>query len=492
MKVGNQILKNTGFVFASGIASKVFSFLFIVYAARILGTGNFGIFALIGAVTFLLSYFGNFGISQMAIREIARNKTRAEELFNHIFSLRLCLVILAYPILVFVVNLLGYRQEVKHLIYIAGFSTIFSTFSSSFRILYIAFEKFKVPSLILIIVSFLSSISNIVVLFLGYGLKGVVWISFFGSLLGAIISGIWIRRRFTKYRLVFNISIWKDLISQSIPFAILSFFQQANRYMNIFFLSKLPGAIPEELAMGYYSSPSSICQAALIVPSSFRLAALPTVASNEQNLKLIENIIMGSTKSLLLFVIFPMTLATTFFPREIISIVFGDEYLPAIPALTILGWAYAFQIFNAPVSVTLSASKEIRRFIPWATLGLCINLILAIPLIIYYSFVGAAIAFLVSRIFETVLRNYLLRTIWKIKRLKAREYIREVIIMAIVFSILILAYINSVGSVMLLILTMTLYFISVFSFKDFRQMIFAFIGTKRQSLFGEGKADEEL
>ena len=39
--------------------------------------------------------------------------------------------------------------------------------------------------------------------------------------------------------------------------------------------------------------------------------------------------------------------------------------------------------------------------------------------------------------------------------------------MAIVFSILILAYINSVGSVMLLILTMTLYFIGVFSFKDF-------------------------
>ena len=60
------------------------------------------------------------------------------------------------------------------------------------------------------------------------------------------------------------------------------------------------------------------------------------------------------------------------------------------------------------------------------------------------------------------------------------------------FSILILAYINSVGSVMLLILTMTLYFISVFSFKDFRQMIFAFIGTKGQSIFGAGKADEEL
>ena len=51
--------------------------------------------------------------------------------------------------------------------------------------------------------------------------------------------------------------------------------------------------------------------------------------------------------------------------------------------------------------------------------------------------------------------------------------------MAIVFSILILAYINSVGSVMLLILTMTLYFIGVFSFKDFRQNDICFYWNKK-------------
>ena len=483
--IGNRLIKNTGFVFVSGMISKVFSLIFVVYAARTLGAGNFGIYALIGAVTFLFSYFGNFGISQMAIREIARDKLKAEELFNHILSLRVSLVILAYPILVLVVNFLGYREEVKYLIYIAGLSTVFSTFSSSFRILYIAFERFKTPSLIFILISFLSNLSNIFILYLGYGLKGIVWISFFGSLLGAVISGIWIRRRFMKYRFACNVSLWKDLMSQSMPFAILSFFQQANRYMNIFLLSKLPGAIPGEAAMGYYNSPTSVCQTALMLPSSFRQAALPTVASNAEDLKLVEGIIDGSTKSLLIFVIFPLVIATTFFPGEIITIIFGKEYLPSIPALTILGWAYALQIFNAPVSVTLSASRSIKRFIPWAALILGINLTLAVPLILYYSFIGAAMAFLVSKVFETVLRNYLLQTLWGIKRLKIQEIVRMVAPMAVVLMVLQLAYMNSVSHVYLLILAVILYSVCIFFFKGFRQKVITLIGLKSGALSKE-------
>lgn len=485
MKAGNQILKNTGFVFASGIASKVFSFLFIVYAARILGAGNFGIYALIGAVTFFFSYFGNFGIGPMAIREIARDKIKAEELFNHILSLRVSLVLLAYPLLVLVVTLLGYREDVKYLLYIAGLSAIFSTFSSSFSILYIAFERFKIPSLIFILVSFLSNLSNILIVYFGYGLKGIVWVSFFGSLLGAGISGLWIRKRFLKYRFAFNISVWKNLMSLSMPFAVLSFFQQANRYMNIFLLSNIPSKFPGETAMGYYSSPASICQTALILPGSFRQAALPTVASNAENIKMVEDIIDGSTKSLLVAIIFPLILATTFFPREIITIIFGKEYLPASPALTILGWAYALQIFNAPVSVTLAASREMKRFIPWAALGLGINLVLAVPLIIYYSFVGAAIAFLASKVFETIFRNYLLQTIWGIKRLKIKDIVKMLAPMAIIFIVILVAYINSVGPAILLVLTMILYFVGVFFSKDFRQRIATFIGLKRRVLSGE-------
>jgi len=471
LRIAERLTRNTGFLLISGIINKLFSLLFIAYAARVLGPGDFGLYALIGTVAFVFFYFGNFGIGPMAVREISRDRTKAEKLFNHILSLRISLVVLYYPILVLVINLLGYRDDVKYLIYIAGLSAIFSTFSSSFRILYVAFEMFKTPSLISILVSFLSNISNILILYLGYGLRGIIWVSFLGNILGAVISGLWIRRRFLKYRFAINLSSWKDLLLQSMPFAILTFFQQANRHMNILFLSKLPGPLPGEVAMGYYNPPSLVGRVTMMLPDSFRQAALPTVASKMENLKMVEGIINRSTKSLLAIVIFPLILATTFFPEEIITIIFGKEYLPSAPALTILGWAYAFQVFNAPVSVTLSASKEIKRFIPWAMLVFSINLILAIPLILYYSFIGAAIAFLVSKVLETILRNYLLQTIWGIKRLEIRESLKALAPMDITFTVILLAYFNSVSPRKLLILTLALYSICIFSFKGFPQGI---------------------
>lgn len=316
MKIGSRLVKNTGFVFVSGVATKLFSFFFIAYAARILGPADFGLYALIGTITFLFSYFGNLGITPMAIREISRNKHKAHELFNHIFSLRMTLVISSYPVLLLVVNLLGYRKDVKGLIYIAGLSTIFATFSGSLGILYIAFERFKVPSLISILISFLSNASYILVLYLGYGLKGIIWVSLLEGLLGAVISGLWVRTRFFKYRFAFNSTLWNDLMSQSLPFAILSFFQQATMQMNTILLSKLPGMLPGEIAMGYYNPAASICRTALMLPDSLRQATLPRVASNAENLEMVKGIIDKSTHVLLIIIIFPLILMTTFFQKR--------------------------------------------------------------------------------------------------------------------------------------------------------------------------------
>lgn len=472
MGIGNRLIKNTGFVFISGIAGKLFSFFFIVYAARVLGPADFGLYAFTGTVALLFSAFGNFGIVPMAIREISRDKTKVGALFSHILSLRVGIVLLLYPVLLLVINILGYSSDVKYLVSVAGLSCVFSAFSSSFRILYVAFERFKTPSLIAILVSFFSTISHIIILYYGYGLKGIIWVSFFGNLMGAIISGIWVRRKFFKYKFAFDLSVCKDLLLQSTPFAVLFFFQQVTNNINILLLSRLPGPLPGETAMGYYNPPSSVCRNVLLFPESFRQAALPAVSSNAENPGIIKNIIANSTKSLVALVVFPLILATTFFPEEIISLVFGKEYLPSAPALTILGWAYALQVFNSPVTVTLSASREIKKFIPWAAIEFCINIALAVPLIIYYSFTGAAIALLVTKVFETFLRNYLLKSIWGIKRAEAPGSLWRILSpMGIIFVVLLFAHRSSLSNVGLLILTLVSYSTYIFSFKGFRKRI---------------------
>lgn len=472
MELREKLTKNTGLVFISRIAYKVFSLIFVIYAARILGPENFGIYALIGTITFLFSFFGNFGINTMAVRDIASNKHNSEEIFNYVLTLKVGLVVLAYPLLIAAVNLLGYRDDIKYLIYIAGVSTIFSIFSSSFGILYMAFERFKMPSLIFILVSLLSTIANIAVLHLGFGLKGIIWVSFFGNLFGALISGIWVRIRFFKYRFAYNRTVYKNMWSLSLPFAIISFFQQANEYMNILFLSKLPGPIQGEIAIGYYNPPSTICRSAMMLPESFRQAALPSVSSNTKDLKMIENIINKSTKTLISTIILPLLLATTFFPKEIITIIFGNQYLPSVHVLTILGWAYALHAFNAPVSVTLAASKEIKKFIPWAAAVFVLNIILSIPLIIYYSYTGAALAFLISKLAETAIRHHLLKKIWGMNSFNLHESFRNIVLPAmLIFFVIYVSKLIGAGSLALLVVSIVMYTTCILFFKDFREGI---------------------
>lgn len=471
MTVEKRIIKNTGFVFISSIANKLFAAFFIAYAARVLGPGDFGLYAFIGAIGFLFFSFANFGIGPMAVREISREKEKAKLLFNNVLALRISIVLLAYPILILVVNVLGYKDNVKQLVYIVGLTAVFSTFSNSFKILYMAYEKFKVPSLVSILVSFLSSVFNILALYYGYGLKGIVIISLIGNVLGAAISGIWLRKKFFKYKFSFNLSVWKDLTLQSIPYAVILFFQQTNRFLNILLLSRLPGPLPSELAMGYYNPPSSINKLTMMLPYSLKQAALPTVSANVENTQLIKDIIKGSTEKLLVLIVFPLIVATTFFPTEIITIIFGEAYLPSVTAFIVLGWASALQVFNTPVSMTLSATREIKKFIPWSILIFCVNLILAVPLIIYYSFLGAAIAFLVSKVIETFLRNYLLKTVWGISRLGMKESFKVLIPMASVFFILLILHLYSVNNIIILIIAIMSYLLCVFSMRGFRRKI---------------------
>lgn len=415
MSIAGKISRNTGFVFVSDLTNKLLSVAFVVYAARVLGPADFGLYALLGSFSFFFTFFGNLGVGPMAIREIARNRDRSEGIFNHVISLRLALVLVSYPALIFVTYLLNYDDELRFLIIITGLSSIFSVFSHSFGILYVAFERFKAPSLINMLVAFINTVAGIVVLYLGYGLRGIVLISLFGNIVGMVISNIWVRQRVIKYKLSIELKAWRHLLGQAMPFAILSFFQQASNYVNIMFLSKLPGPLPGDVAIGYYNPSLSLCRAAMLLPESFRKAALPSIASNSENRVMHRELIRRSSEILFILIVCPLIFVTNFFPKDIIAIVFGHDYLPSASALPILGWAFGLQVLLSPVTATLSASREIHRFIPWVIFTFSINFICSLPLIIYFGFVGAAIAFLLSRIVDAMVKNYLLYRILGVK-----------------------------------------------------------------------------
>lgn len=463
MGIAKKLIRNTAYIFISGIVTKLFAFAVIAYAARVLGPSGLGVYALMMTFGFLLSFFVNFGILPLGVRELSINRDKAADLFNDILSLRMILIIVLYILLLIIVPQLSYSQNVKYLIYIMGLSTIFSAFSGSFEMLFMGFERMEVPSLVGMLLSLFSTASSIAVLSLGYGLRGIVVVHLIVSILGAAVFGLWVWLRLFRYKFLFRPSFWLNLLKRSLPFFAISTMNQLGNHINILLLSQLPGPYPGTIAMGYYKPASSLGRVAVNLPMSFRVAALPTIASFRDSPDLIRTTIDKSAKYLLLFV-FPLIFASTFFPREIISILFGPEYIPGAPALTILAWTYALQAFNSPVTATLQSSQHINRFVPWATLITSINLLLALILIPYWSFLGTAIALLVSRVIGLFVRFYLLRSLFTIRFLDLKESNRTA--MVSLLSMLFFSVLSFLGMnhVMFLILAMFLFPLSLFLF----------------------------
>jgi len=469
MVISRRLTKNAGIILFAGTATKVFNFVFIAYAARKLGPHDFGVFVLIGTISFLFAFFGNLGIGSMSIREMAIDRARIEEIFNHIISMRMALIIIFYPVLVVFINLMGYNSEIKLLVYISGLTTIVATLSNSFSVVYVAREKFTIPSLAMVLIAFLTNTANVVILYMGFGLMGLVIVSLLSSLVGSVISCVWIWMKVMKYRFVFDAGVWKNLIAQSMPYALLTFFRQAGMQLNALFLSKLPGA-GGEVAIGYYNPALTLCRQAMMLPNSFSQAALPTISSKSNDLDVIKGIIESSTQFLVGLVAFPLVLAVTFFPGQIVSLVFGAQYLPSAAALTIFGWAFALRIYNVPVTVTLMGSRNLKKIIPWKLLIFCVYIISAVPLIMYFSFIGAATAFLIGEFMDTILRNYLLKIICGLELDTRKSLVKFMAPMAVIFALLIAGRIISLGNITMMLFTTVLFFIYLYFHKDFRKV----------------------
>ncbi len=429
MAIAQRIAKNTLFIFSSGIIAKAISVVFLVYAVRILGPSEFGIYALIMTVIFFLSFFIDFGIAPMAIRELARDREKVKNLFNHIMTLRVSLAVLLYPILILAVNLLGYEERIKILIYIMAAAFLLNAFSGSFRILYYSMERMQTPSVIQVLVSLLSSSAGILILYLGYGLTGLVLVTLTVNALGALISGIWVRHYILKYRFSFNREIWSDLLKQAFPFGIIGFLNRINKHMSIIFLSKLPGPYTPDIAIGFYSPAQKVATSLLPIVRSLRVASLPTIAGNIDKKRLIQTILEKTTQFSLLTVSIPLLIGALFFSYDLITFVFGDVYSESSSAFEILGIAFSIQAFNAPVISTLSATRDIYKFIPWITASIAINITFCLILIPIMSFKGAAISILIGNLFRTVAVQRLLKKTLNMRIFSIRRYIKGFVIL---------------------------------------------------------------
>jgi len=406
MSVLVRVARNASWTLAARLWSKLANGLFFIGASRLLGPAEMGKFGVVQAAFFYFGFFSSFGLAQTSIREIARDRSRSEEIFVNVFTLRSILALISASLLALFLAAAPYGEEIRLYMTVMGISIFTVVISDSAQSLFVAHERLKVPAIMGSIFSGVSAVGGGIALLLGGSLLSVFAAIASAHVLVAILNIWFVRREYVGHRFGLDPSLAKSLLREPVPLGLLIVLMIAHGNIDILMLSKIPGGarlaaggIDELTATGCYGAAYKVFEAAAIVIMAARMALLPAVSSAmAKGKERVRLAYLRGCRLLTLVYGLPLLLLAPFGARWVVNLLFGAAFdLAAVPVM-ILSFAYAIYAYNAIMLPILINSKRLLSFTLYGFVVVAINVTLNWLLIPHWSLYGAAVATLLSTI----------------------------------------------------------------------------------------------
>ena len=139
----------------------------MIFIARHLGVSNFGIYTFSLTIAGILGIISDFGICQLMIREVAKDKNKASFYFLHGTILKILLnsfIIFIFYYLISKFQFFDYNSTIL-LACVSSMLLVFSNFYISF---FNAYEKMHITAALSALQSILASSSSLLILFFGF------------------------------------------------------------------------------------------------------------------------------------------------------------------------------------------------------------------------------------------------------------------------------------------------------------------------------------
>ncbi len=382
------VVKNTFWLTGSEITVRLIRFGLIVWVARILGAEGWGLFSYTLSFVGIIMTFSDLGMTTLITREFSAQK---KDWIKTILILKIIFVVLSI-IASIVIGFSTQSPEITKLIplvtIILASDSLRGIMSSFIR----AKEKMEQEAIIQIItnisivgfsVIFLLHTTATYSLALGYALGSII-----GLLLATFITEKTIYQEITSDRPLTIIPVVKS----AWPIAVLIL--TAGVIGNID--SVMIGWWLSIADVGYYATAGRIIQFGIIIPSLFVSALFPTLNKIYQEDK--ERFIQIAQKSFsaLLLLALPIVIGGIIIAKPLIVFLFGNEYIPAVPAFQILLLG-TLALFPTALYSILAIITDRQIIIAKNTIGaIIVSILLNIILIPKFGIIGAAIGTIIT------------------------------------------------------------------------------------------------
>lgn len=375
--------------------------VFAAFMARLLGAETLGQYAF--AVTIISTFITitNFGLGTLLTRDVARDPTATNRLFNATLRLRVGLFAVAFPILVgglllwSAVDSATIEPITAWTIILLAIGLIPSNLADAITAVFRAYEKFEIPALIATIATFIKVTIGAAVLLAGWSLIGLAATSLLTNIVTLLLLG-WLVGR-TIYRPTLeaaNLPL-RAMLQDAFPLMVNEFLATAFFRIDQILLKPQRG----NAEAGYYNVAYKFIDGLLILPSAFTLAIFPVMSRYAQGQP--DSLLRATTLSLrwLVMIALPIALLTTRYADGIVLAFGGPEFLPqSAIALQLLIWFLPFSFVNSLVQYVLIAAGQQHQLTRAYLIALFFNVVANLIAIQYFGLYGAAVVTVLSEI----------------------------------------------------------------------------------------------
>jgi O-antigen/teichoic acid export membrane protein len=399
-------LFNTLFAFMSG-------WIISIWVARQLGPSNYGIFNLVLWLTDSCTWFIAMGLTHAVTKFISEFKGRNDlDALTPIivFVLKIEIVLS----LVTTVILLFFSTQISHFFFtpkqsiffaLAAIGVLPGMITAIFSSTIDGLQKFEYFTWANLIITPLSFLAKCIVLWLGFGIYGLLIVMLIFSFVNVIFYGFVLAKEHVLTLRNLGRTLEPDIKKRIFKYnasiiAILFCDKIVWDKSENFFLGRL--CVSEQI--GYYNLGYNIAQKLVsFLPVMFWRILFPTMSQyfGSGDRDRMKRLFFLSTRYLA-FAAFPMGVAGAILSYQIIHYLYGHEFIGAQRVLQIIFMSSIFTSLSNPASAILYGYEKQSFIYKYGAVLACLNIGLDLLLIKSHGALGAAIAYAITTLFASL------------------------------------------------------------------------------------------
>lgn len=394
MSHGKTIAKNIISLYIGEIISQVLAFFLVIAIAHHLGQSGLGKYSFAISFVSILLVLADMGLPTLITKEVAKDKSLAKLHLTKTFTLKLLLN--SATLVITILAILSSRKDYETILIVAlaAVAMFFYNLAGIYRAIFQAYEVLFYEASLKVIERVIAVSLGIFLLYRGYGILSLFLILVFSNAVYYLIIYVSAKTRISKVSLSIDKNSWKQSLKNAMPFWITIVFTIVYFKVDTIML----GFMKDFAAVGIYNAALKIIEVITRIPFLLIISVFPALAKFHKLSYDKTNLLYKKSFYYMALLALPIATGLIMLAGKIIGQLFSPEFKDSALVLQILAASLIFVFVNYLMGYLLNAIDRQKLFTLTITITTVINIVMNLLLIPKFSYLGAAIATLISEI----------------------------------------------------------------------------------------------